>query len=276
MGIEFYTKFNDSSGLRSDFCIGIVFALGVAILSVGTGCSTSQSRAVASKEERAALLIAAANGAMIEGDRVSVFSYLKAAEELDPRNARIYHLRALAFLEKKDRDSAGGQLQKAIALAPLNSMILNTYGKFLYDVGQLDLAEKHLKKAAIDPTFAEAYKSLTILGMIEEKRKNQAKAIEYYDRAVLENSSLACVAYSKRSRLKALDGKMNAAERDLEKASSGMCSQNLEGKLALGDFLEKKQETQKARAHYLEIQQISPESPQAEEALKRLQRLPPQ
>jgi len=236
------------------------------------GCA-SQKTSSTTPRQRALLLVQAAQGALQEGDRVAAFNYLKSAQELDDSCAEIFHMRGIAFMSKRDLAKALIEFKTAAKLAPESSSIANTYGKVLLDSGKWELAETELLKAADDPTFSEAYKALTSLGIMYEKRGDKRKAEEYYQKAIQENSALACIAYQRRAQVRAEDGRLQSAQKDLEKATGGQCVGNIEGQFALGDLYEKRQNLDKAREKYLEIQQQFPDSAQAEEAVKRLRKL---
>ena len=250
----------------------LFFAL---IFALGAGCATSSpSVKKGSKEERAALMVNAAQGSLIEHDPIGAMQYLQAAEDLAPELPSIYHMRALAYQARKMNDAALGEMKKAVALDPHNSYSNNTYGKFLMDAGNLGDAEIYLTRAAEDRTFREAYKARTSLGILHYRKGLFEQAGKDLTLAINDDPSNACIAYYYQGHVFVKQGDLNAATKSYEKASSKLCAAFVDAHYALGLAYEKEHRFDLARKKYLDISQNFPDSTYSEQAIQKLKKIP--
>lgn len=224
--------------------------------------------------EKAAILVEAANGSMIEKDPIGALQHLKVAESYDPKYAPIYHAKALAFHMRKDYARALAEMKIAVDLDPTNSYANNTYGKLLMDANRIAEAEKYLKKAASDSTFRESYKSNTSLGILSYRKDKMDEASNYLDKAITDNPGNACIAYYYKGHIALKRSDLSSAVRFYERASTKLCSAFPDAHLALGMALERDRKNDLARKKYLEVQQNFPETKAAVTAQDRLKKLP--
>jgi Tfp pilus assembly protein PilF len=249
--------------------------LAVFGLVLASSCSSGQKNGKrGSKEERAALLVDAAQGALMEKDPIGALQYLKAAEDLAPKLTSIYHMRALAFQARKMPEEALLEMKKAVDLDPKNSYSNNTYGKFLMDAGRLDEAEGFLTKAAEDTTFRESYKSRTSLGILQYRKNLLDLAEKNFTLAVNDDPANSCIAYYYKGHILAKNSKLTEASQMYEKASSKLCAAFVDAHYALGLAYEKTRRYDLARKKYLDISQNFPESTYSEQAMQKLKKIP--
>lgn len=225
-------------------------------------------------EERAKLMVEAANAAMIEGDPIGALQYLKTAEEIAPRLSSVYHAKALAFNMRKDLPQALVEMKKAVDLDAKNSAANNTYGKLLLDAGKYPDSEIYLKRAAEDPTFRESYKARTSLGMLYYRKNQLDLADQQLEKASFDDPNNSCIAYYYRGHVAMKRGQISDAVKYYERATQKLCAGFADAHFALGVAYEREKKWDEARKKYLEVKQNFSESKAAEQAMQRLSKLP--
>lgn len=253
--------------MRYIFVFTLFFAL--------AGCSTSPTETDKSVDKKspdyhASLLLQAARGALLEKDMAAAFRYLQQAQDVSPKRAEVYHVRALAYLMKEDTKAAIAEMSKAYALAPRDSSINNTYGKILLDAGRFQEAEKMLTFAATDPLFDEAFKARTSLGILAYRTENYERAVHDFQVAIRENPENACISYYYLGHIETKRGELARATENYQMATQKVCAGFAEAHFALGLSLEKQKKNELARKKYLEVKQNFPESVLATKAIERL------
>jgi len=240
------------------------------------GCastSTTQYGTIKPPRERAQLLIEAANGSMMENDPIGALQFLQRAEDLDPKYAPIFHAKALAYSLRKDFPMALQEMKKSVDLDPENPFALNTYGKFLLDAGRLDEAEAPLLKAGNNPTFREAFKANSSLGILYYRKGELDRADQRFIRAINDDAANACIAYYYRGNIQVKNSHLPEAEKLYERATQKQCAAFADAHLALGMMYERQGKKDEARKKYLELKQNFPEAKASDAAMERLKRL---
>lgn len=250
----------------------------LAIFLTIAGCSStpkqsSQYGALKPPRERAQLLIEAANGSLMENDPIGALQFLQRAEELDPKYAPIYHAKALAYSVRKDFPTALQEMKKSVDLDPENPFALNTYGKFLLDAGRLDEAEAPLLKAGNNPTFREAFKANSNLGILYYRKGDMERADQRFTRAINDDATNACIAYYYRGHIQVKNNQLLEAEKLYERATQKQCAAFADAHLALGMMYERQGKKDEARKKYLELKQNFPEAKASDAGMERLKRL---
>ncbi len=219
-------------------------------------------------------MVEAANAAMIEGDPIGALQFLKSAEDLDSSLPSIYHAKALAFNMRKDLPQALIEMKKSVDLDPKSSAANNTYGKLLLDAGKYSEAEAYLKKAAEDPTFRESFKARTSLGMLYYRENKLDQADSQLEKASFDDPNNSCIAYYYRGHVAMKRGQNPEAIKYYERATQKLCAGFADAHFALGVAYEREKKWDEARKKYLEVKQNFSESKAAEQAMKRLSKLP--
>ena len=239
------------------------------------GCATgAPEKKEPTAEERATLYIQAASATLKDGDPTGALQYLKMAEELKPSMPEIYQIRAIAFHTKHDLPSALREIKRAVALRPDGVEINNTYGKLLIDSGDYRAAEPPLLKAISDPTYRDAFKAYTNLGILHYRLDEMPKAVEYFDHAILESPLAACIAYFYKGHIEMKLGHFKTATQNYDHATQKFCAGFADGHLALGIAYERNKQYDLARKKFLDVKQNFPNSKVAEQAMDRLHYLP--
>ena len=243
-------------------------------LALGMGCATAPEKKEVTSEQRAVLYIQAASAALKDGDPTGALQYLKMAEEQKPEMPEIYHVRAIAFHTKHDLPSALREIKRAVALRPESVEINNTYGKLLIDSGDYRAAEAPLLKAISDPTYRDAFKAYTNLGILHYRLDELSKASEYLDHAILESPVSACIAYFYKGHIDMKKGNFKSATQNYDHATQKFCAGFADAHLALGIAYERNKQYDRARKTFLDVKQNFPNSKVAEQAMDRLHYLP--
>ena len=251
----------------------LCFLLEIGLFLFIFACSSTGGNKMNS-EQKAWTFVNMANGAISEGDYTGALQNLKEAETLDPDIPEVYHSRAVAFYFKHDLDSALQSGQRALEIKPEYVQAHNTVGKILMDQGRYEDATPHLKRAAQDPLNREAFKAKTSLGVIDYRKKNLDQASEWFNSAIEETPSSACVAYYYRGHIHLQQNDIQSAIRDYGFASKNLCGNFSDAHLAQAMAYERAHDYKAARKKYLEVQNLFPSTKSAEQALIQLRKLP--
>ena len=164
-----------------------------AALAVMLALATAFAGPVAAKEKKPQKAVV-----LSEGGRANVVlsqSYLesgdlKTAEERarsaiasDGGSALPHAAMAMVHAAKKQQDKAKGEFKRALALAPADGMVLNSYGSWLCAQGDLAGADDAFR-AALEDRMAQQFQPLVNAGRCAILGKDWAKADNYLRRAV--------------------------------------------------------------------------------------------
>ncbi len=238
-----------------------------------TACATTGTKHISS-EEKAALYINAANGALADGQPVTALQDLAEAEKIEPKMPDIHHMRALVYVAKGDPLQAIEAAKRAVELNPKYSAANTTLGKLLMDNGRSDEAIKYLKAAAADDLYAESFKPLTSLGILYYRKMDLSSATQYLDKAIAADPRGACLAYYYRGHVHLHQGEFRQAIHDYDQATRRFCANFAEAHLALGIAYERDKQYDAARKKYLDIKNQFSTTAAAEQAIGHLKFLP--
>ena len=122
--------------------------------------------------------------------------------------------------------------------------------------------------------FRETWKAKTSLGVLYYRKGQLDSAESWLRRAVEEQPGLACTAHYYRGHVAMKRNRLQDAQRNYERASSKVCANFADAHFAYGMALERGKNFDQARRKYLELQQVFPDSPFADQAMARLKQLP--
>ncbi|MCC7441331.1 MAG: tetratricopeptide repeat protein [Bdellovibrionales bacterium] len=244
-------------------------ALGLAL----AGCSSSGPKRM-SDEERARAHLAIGDGALNEGDFTGALIEYDKAEKLNPKLPELHHSKALAYMRRGDLPTAVRCARAALDLRPSSTDARNTLGKLLVDQGQTKEAQKHLEQAAADPLYRDAFKPLSLLGMIAYRAGNQREAEHFFGRAIQLDPRRACVAYYYRGNIRVKSGDMTAALDDYDRAVMNACGSFAEAHYAKALALSRAGQFDDARKKFVEVTKLFPKHEVANQARQQLRVLP--
>ena len=144
----------------------------------------------------------------------------------------------------------------------------------LLDSGNYHDAEAPLLKAASDPSYADAYKPHSNLGILFYRRGQFVPAQKYLNQAVAEAPARACIAHYYLGHIQLKQGKFSEATRSYDRATQNFCTNFADAHLALGIAYERNKQYDLARKKFLDIKINFPNSQIAEQAMDRLTYLP--
>jgi tetratricopeptide (TPR) repeat protein len=128
----------------------IALWLGMFVCLFFTGCR-DKSAAAADHWERG-------EAHYLDGQYDQAFSELTKAIELDPRLARAYVIRGMAYNDKDEHDLAIADFTKLIEIKPTDARAYGYRGTAYGNKGEYDLAVADYSKAIeIDPKITDAY-----------------------------------------------------------------------------------------------------------------------
>jgi Tfp pilus assembly protein PilF len=214
------------------------------------------------------------NSALLEGDSIGALESFLRAEKEDSSLPEVHHAKGLAYFARKDLQSAVKSVRRAVQIKPDYSDANTTLGKFLMDQGKADEAIEYLTRASQDPLYRDSYKPLTQLGLIEYQKGRFSSAQTFFDRAIEESRSTACIAYFYRGHVRMREGKRAEAIRDYENASQKACAQFGEPRLAIALAYKKSGQLDLAKKHLLEVQNRYPGTKVADQAMNHLRQTP--
>jgi type IV pilus assembly protein PilF len=252
--------------------ITVLFAM-LAFGSAGCSSSTRGTKEV-SDAERVQMLVELASANLIEGDATHALVSLTNAESIDHKNPTVFYLFSLAYFQKHEPELAISAARKAIQLKPDYSQAKNTLGKLLLDQGKYSEAEKYLTEAAQDLMSDDAYLAKTNLGILYYKRLDYDRAEHWLDRAISDGRDSSCMASYYRGLIYSARNELPKALNDFTSASRNQCSQFADGHLAVAKTELRLKKYEVARAKFLEVQQIFPNSDAADKANLYLKEIP--
>ena len=250
-----------------------ISTLALALLGSGCASSSGQLKPLTKKDHYTLLLeLAAAN--IAENDPTQALISLNQAREINDSESDLYYLYALTYYQKHETRLATESARRSVQLDPKSSKSKNTLGKLLLDQGKLAEAEKPLKEAASDLTYKEAYLAKTNLGIVYYKKTQLSDAEFWLNKAIEEGGEGACMALYYRGEVYSQKNQLALADKDFRRASRNSCSSFTDAHLAEGKTLMRLKKYDQARAKFIELQQLFPETEAATQATTYLKEIP--
>lgn len=120
----------------------------------------------------------------------------RLAEKDDPSYFQTYNVRGLIFMELREDVLAREAFEKALALAPRDSDVMNNFGWFLCLRGDRDRAMEFFARVQADPLYSTPEKALLNAGLCMRMAGRNVEAEDYLRRAVTFKPDLAGALYS--------------------------------------------------------------------------------
>ncbi len=240
-----------------------------------SACASSPSGVrTLSKQEKINGLMNIASAAVTEGDSISAIESLNQIKELDDSIPQEYYLYALAYLNKNELALAEDSARTALKLDPKFTAAKNALGKILLDRGRLQEAEPLLKAAASDILYRESILPKINLGILYFKKMDYASSEKWLNLAISDGGPTACMAQYYLAKISLERNELGKASRNLHAATKGSCSGISEAHLALGQTLVRQKRYDQARAKFIEIQRLFPDSDAYDKAGEYLRGIP--
>lgn len=186
----------------------IVTIIGCLLITgcVVEGNKSNPLRTEQGKKEAVQAYIDLAFGYVRIGQLEQAKDPLLEALKIDPKSIDANAAMAYVFQLENDPKNAQTFFEKALAIEPNNTRVLNNYGAFLFEQNRLDEAKKVLLKASEDSFYSERSMVFENLGLIALRQNLLNEAEEYFNQALLFNKmrpvsliSLAEIYYQKKN-----------------------------------------------------------------------------
>ena len=196
---------------------------------------------------------------------------LLISEELDPSNSETQAQLGLVYFMRERYELSEKHYRRALSLRPDFTDAKNNLARSYIELGQFKKAEVALKEVLSDLTYNDYPRALANYGVLEFRKKNYPKAVEYLKKS-LERDRENCFTqvFLGRSYLEMQD--LSTAVKQLDRAV-GFCVpiDNDEAHYyAAISYLRDKQKEQ-ARLRFEELVKLFPNGPHAEKSRKALE-----
>lgn len=252
----------------------VVAGLMAGVLGCATASTQESKPKPLSPTERAQLMSQSASSAYLTGQTTQALSDILEAEKLDSSLPEVHHLKGIILYSKRDVDAAVASVRKALELNPKFSAAKNTLGKFLFDLGQTEEAEKLLLDAASDLLYFEGFKARTNLGILYYRQGQYDRAMEQLRFAVKDSASGACIAHYYEGHIHLRKNKVKDAIASYDRATRNACGSFTDAHYAKGLAYMKDGQFDAARKKFLEIRKLFPDSKVAGLAMEQLRAIP--
>jgi type IV pilus biogenesis/stability protein PilW len=180
------------------------------------GCASSQSTHNREESRQAEGLYRLAQLDFSQGKNQDAITHAKKSISLDPKNADVHAFLGLVYLYLSDYRSAEKSLQEAVNLNPYLTDARNTLGAVYMKTGRKDEAQAEFLQCLKDTTYRHPEKVLYNLGTLQLEEKHVSEAEATFRRAVEVNASYAKGYYGLGQAL-LLSGRRDEAAKNFEK-----------------------------------------------------------
>ncbi|MFA6313010.1 MAG: type IV pilus biogenesis/stability protein PilW [Sterolibacterium sp.] len=108
----------------------------------------------------------------------------RAALSADPAYAPAYNLQGLVYMQLRENQAAEKSFEKALAVAPTDPEINNSFGWFLCQTGQESRSLQHFLAAIKSPLYATPALPFTNAGICSMRIKDDKAAEDYFVKAL--------------------------------------------------------------------------------------------
>jgi type IV pilus assembly protein PilF len=174
---------NDFLNLKGCFISALVFFL--------TACAATDGRDKEKRGTEVQLYIDLGLRYLEMGDYRVALTKLKKAHAVDDENFSSHNALAIFFDTTGKKELAVSHYKRALSLAPDNPRVLNNYGRFLCQHGDIDNGFEMLIKAAKLPLNNRSWLSYSNAGRCQLIKGNQRLAEKNFLQAIAQNNSFA-------------------------------------------------------------------------------------
>ncbi|MCI0566772.1 MAG: tetratricopeptide repeat protein [Acidobacteria bacterium] len=198
-------------------CFPRLSAVLAALVCAGLlGCASSPSTRNKGEARQAEGLYRLAQLDFSQGKNQDAITHAKKSIDLDPKNAHVHAFLGLVYLYLSDYRSAEKSLQEAVRLNPYLTDARNTLGAVYMKTGRNQEAQNEFLECLKDTTYSHPEKVLYNLGTLQLEEKHISEAEASFRRAVQANASYAKGYYGLGQAL-LLSGRRDEALKNFEK-----------------------------------------------------------
>lgn len=160
------------------------------------GCATMQPNAQSDAYKAARINTQLGTAYMRQGQLEHALGRLTRAVQQDPSYAEAHSVLAVLHHRLGQYDDAARHYRRSVALAPEDSAMLNNYGQFLCERGDIAAAERHLKRAAANPLYQSPEVPLSNAGVCLLRAGRSPEAESYFLEALRSNPNFPRALFS--------------------------------------------------------------------------------
>lgn len=243
----------------------------IIVVFLALGCA-SGNKGKSEKQKKADLYFSHGTSNLQDKKYTEALSNLMKAATYTPDDSRIQNNLGMAFYFKKDKNQAIHHIKKAIELDEKNYDAYVNLASIYYNDNNFRAAEKYYQKVRKALTYKAQYRVLYNLSLIEFKRGNSIKTLEYLEQAITENSEY-CPAYYLRGRVLETQRKFKEAYDAYRKSYHGSCYNSPAPHYKAAVMLAKEGEFLQARLKFNEVMERFPTSVLAAKSRTYLERI---
>lgn len=182
----------------------------IIIALLALSCASSGPKHKSEKQKKADLYFSYGTSNLNHKKYTEALSNLMKAATYTPDDSRIQNNLGMAFYFKKDKASAIKHIRRAIELNKENYDAHVNLASIYYNDKNYRAAEKYYLIVRKALTYKAQHRVLYNLALIEFKRGNSIKTLQYIDEALTENSEYCPASY--------LKGRVFETRREFKKA----------------------------------------------------------
>ena len=170
----------------------IILAKYVLLTVLLCSCSSGQRSA---KDEQADIHYAKGSSELLNAEYTNALISLKRANELRKKDTKILNNLGMAYYFKNDLNTAKKHLQEALDADPENMDAKSNLAALYMQEDNLPLAEKMYAEITKVLTYQNQFRILYNLGIIQLRKNNDEKAIEYFEESLKADSNYCSANY---------------------------------------------------------------------------------
>lgn len=246
--------------MKRDF---LTFLFLVSFAIFGISCSSNQKD---TELKKADLFYTYGTQKMIDKDYTQALEALQNSNKLKPNDTKTLNNLGLAYFFKNRPQQAKKYFEQAIKADDKNSDARNNLASIYFREGKIDLAEQQYQEVLKDLVYQYSYRVQYNLALIELKRGNKKKAVDYLNQ-VLGYTLDYCPASYQLAMIYKQEGNITKAIKNLNIATTGKCEKEPAAIYELGEVYRSLGEDKKALALYNKIIEGFPRTEYAQKSL---------
>ncbi|MCR9204615.1 MAG: tetratricopeptide repeat protein [Halobacteriovoraceae bacterium] len=239
------------------------------------GCATQQPGELKNMDptkKKAELYYDYGTGALVKGDYTKALVNLKKAIEIIEEDSRFHNNLGMAYFFKKETTLALKHLNRSIEIDSKNSDARNNLASVYYYLGKFSESKKMYEEILKDLEYNKQFRVYNNLGLIYLREGRNNKAISLFKKAIKDNKSY-CPPHYQLGMISYKSHNYHEAVNRFESASLGSCADNPSphyhealSQIQLGEY-------SKALLKFEEIQKKFPDSNEAKQAVRQINRI---
>lgn len=195
--------------------------------SILISCSSGKRNEISTKDRKANIYYAQGTRNLLDKEYTKALKNLLEANSLRENDSRIHTNLGMAYYFKKNNQLALKHLHRAVELDKKNSDAKLNIATIYMDKARYGDAEKIYKEILNDLVYENQFRTYYNLGILELKRNNITKAIEYFNSSTNVEENY-CPAYFQLGKIYYKKNSYKKAMKMFIESSMGTCFENPE------------------------------------------------